>query len=50
MGHDLIMNGIEPGEDFTEILEYAHKLRLAGIPKEEALKQTLKYAEKIREK
>ena len=49
MGHDLIEAGLEPGEDFSEILAYAHKLRLAGIPKEEALKQVLKYAEQIRE-
>ncbi len=48
MGHDLMANGLEPGEDFSEILAYAHKLRLAGIPKEEALKQTLRYASKLR--
>lgn len=48
MGHDLILSGLEPGEDFSEILEYAHKLRLAGIPKEEALKQTIRYAEELR--
>lgn len=48
MGRDLIDSGLEPGEDFTEILEYAHKLRLAGIEKESALKQTLSYARKIR--
>lgn len=47
-GRDLILNGVEPDDDFTEILEYAHKLRLAGIPKEEALKQTLRYAEQLR--
>jgi tRNA nucleotidyltransferase (CCA-adding enzyme) len=50
MGRDLIAAGLEPGEDFTEILEYAHKLRLAGIEKESALKQTLSYARKLREK
>ena len=50
MGRDLIAAGLEPGEDFTEILEYAHKLRLAGIEKESALKQTLAYARKLREK
>lgn len=48
MGRDLIENGLEPGEDFTEILAYAHKLRLAGIGKQEALKQTLKYGRKLR--
>lgn len=50
MGRDLIDAGIEPGDDFTEILNYAHKLRLAGIEKESALKQTLSYARKLRKK
>ena len=49
-GHDLILAGLEPGEDFKDILEYAHKLRLAGIEKENALKQTLAYAEKKRKR
>ncbi len=40
-GKDLIDAGLEPDESFTQILEYAHKLRLAGIEKESALKQTL---------
>ncbi len=48
MGRDLIENGLEPGEDFTEILAYAHKLRLAGIEKQEALKQTLQYGRRLR--
>lgn len=48
MGRDLIAAGLEPGEDFSEILEYAHKLRLAGIEKKSALKQTLSYACKLR--
>ena len=47
-GRDLIEAGIEPGEDFSEILAYAHKLRLAGIAKDPALKQTLAYARKLR--
>lgn len=46
-GKDLIDNGIEPRENFKEILDYAHKLRLAGIPKDSALKQTLSYAAKL---
>jgi len=50
MGRDLIEAGITPGEDFTEILAYAHKLRLAGIEKESALKQVLSYARKLRKK
>ena len=48
MGRDLIEAGLEPGEDFGEILQHAHKLRLAGIEKGSALKQTLSYARKLR--
>lgn len=47
MGRDLIEAGLTPGRDFTEILAYAHKLRLAGIPKDSALKQTLSFARKL---
>lgn len=47
MGRDLMEAGLKPGAEFTEILQYAHKLRLAGIPKESALKQILAYARKI---
>lgn len=47
MGRDLIEAGLQPGEYFTEILEYAHKLRLAGIEKELAMKQVLAYARKF---
>ena len=49
MGRDLIEAGLQPGVEFTEILKYAHKLRLAGIPKDSALKQTLAYARKLHE-
>lgn len=45
-GQDLIDAGLSPGEDFKEILAYAHKLRLAGVPKDVALKQVLAYARK----
>lgn len=48
MGRDLIEAGLEPGEDFGEILAYAHKLRLAGIEKDSAMKQVLTYARKAR--
>ncbi len=48
MGKDLIAAGLTPGKEFTEVLVYAHKLRLAGVPKENALKQTLAYAHKLR--
>lgn len=42
-GADLISQGLRPGTEFSELLSYAHKLRLAGIDKESALKQTLAY-------
>lgn len=48
MGKDLIAAGLQPGKDFSEILAYAHKLRLAGVDKDSALKQTLSYARKLR--
>ena len=47
-GKDLIEAGLTPDESFTEILAYAHKLRLAGIDKDSALKQTLAYARKLK--
>ena len=47
-GEDLIRAGLKPDERFSEILAYAHKLRLAGIDKESALKQTLAYARKLK--
>ncbi|MBR2806585.1 MAG: tRNA nucleotidyltransferase [Oscillospiraceae bacterium] len=47
-GQDLVAAGIEPGTDFKEILEYAHKLRLADVDKGSALKQTVAYAQKLR--
>ena len=50
MGKDLIDSGLEPGEDFSDILDFAHKLRLAGIDKTSALKQTLAYAKQLRKK
>ncbi|MDO4460389.1 MAG: HD domain-containing protein [Clostridia bacterium] len=46
-GDDLISNGIVPNEYFSEILAYAHKLRLSGIGKEAALKDTLAYSRKF---
>ena len=49
-GADLAEAGFEPGPDYSEILEYAHKLRLAGINRDAALKQTLAYARKLRHK
>ena len=49
-GKDLIDSGLEPDDDFTEILSFSHKLRLAGIEKDSALKQTIAYARKLRGK
>ena len=48
MGRDLVTAGLKPCDDFSEILAYAHKLRLAGIEKENALKQVIAYAKKLR--
>ena len=42
-GKDLIDAGLLPGENFSDILAYAHKLRLSGAEKEKALKQCLAY-------
>lgn len=49
-GKDLMDAGLTPNADFSEILGYAHKLRLAGIEKNNALKQTLAYARKLQSK
>ncbi|MBQ1482424.1 MAG: HD domain-containing protein [Erysipelotrichaceae bacterium] len=46
-GSDLIEAGLKPDEKFSQILDYAHKLRLAGVNKDAALKQTLAYAKKL---
>ncbi len=46
MGQDLIAAGLAPCKQFSEYLEYAHKLRLAGVEKESALRQTLAFARK----
>ncbi len=47
-GKDLIEAGLKPDKSFSEILAYAHKLRLAGVNKEDALKQTLAFARKCK--
>lgn len=49
-GKDLIEAGLVPDKSFSEILAYAHKLRLAGVSKESALKQTLAFARKVNKK
>ncbi len=42
-GQDLIEAGINPGKKFSELLKFAHKLRLSGVSKKEALPQILKF-------
>jgi len=49
MGSDLVKAGLKPSPKFHEILEYAHKLRLARVNKDDALRQTLAYARKLQE-
>ncbi len=46
-GQDLIDAGLVPDSGFREILEYAHKLRLACVDRDSALKQTLAYASRL---
>lgn len=46
-GKDLIEAGLTPGKSFSQLLSFAHKLRLAGVSKDEALKQTLAMARKL---
>ncbi len=46
MGRDLVAAGMKPDKNFSKVLSFAHKLRLAGIEKEKALIQTLAYAKK----
>ncbi len=46
--YDLLQNGINKDEYFSEILNFAHKLRLAGIEKHSSLRQTLSYAYKLK--
>jgi tRNA nucleotidyltransferase (CCA-adding enzyme) len=46
-GKDLLDAGIKEGKNYRELLNYAHKLRLAGIKKEDALKQTISYSEEL---
>ena len=46
-GADLVSLGITPGKNFREILNFTHKLRLAGIEKETALKEAVSYSKKL---
>lgn len=38
-GKDLIEMGLNEGEAFSEILQFAHKMRIAGVKKENVIKQ-----------
>ena len=42
-GKDLLAAGVPEGEQLKSMLEYAHKLRLAGVDKDSALMQTLRF-------
>lgn len=46
-GKDLMDAGLQPDARFSELLAYAHKLRLSEVSKEQVLKQTLAYAKKL---
>lgn len=47
-GQDLINAGMSPGKEFSELLSFAHKMRLAGVMKETALSIVLAEARKNR--
>ena len=47
-GDDLIKAGLEADESFSDVLAFAHKLRLAGLDLNDALKQCLAYARKLK--
>lgn len=47
-GKDLINAGLLPDKNFSEILSYAHKLRLAGVDRESAFKQTESFSRKLK--
>ncbi len=45
-GQDLINAGMSPGKEFSELLSFAHKMRLAGVMKETALSMIMAEARK----
>lgn len=49
-GIDLVNAGLTPDKSFSDILAYAHKMRLAGVDKTTALKSCLSYAGATRKK
>ncbi len=46
-GSDLIAAGIRPNAQFSELLEYAHKLRLANVAKADAMPQVMSFARQL---
>lgn len=46
-GQDLVNAGLKPGSYFSELMELAHKLRLAGVNKDDSLRQVLAIARKF---
>ena len=46
MGRDLVAAGVRPSARFSEYLDFAHRLQLAGVEKKSALCQTLAMARK----
>lgn len=49
-GKDLIEAGLSPDESFSDILAYAHKLRLSGVDKMVSLKQCIAYSKELKSK
>lgn len=49
-GRDLIELGVAPGPAMGEVLDYGHKLRLAGLGKDEQLRQCMGYWRRLRSK
>lgn len=47
-GQDLVDSGLTPGPHFSELLGFAHKLRLAGVDKDSTLRQVLVLSRKFK--
>lgn len=47
-GKDLIRSGLTPDKNFSKLLQFANKNRLAGVSKETTLKQTLAYYKELK--
>lgn len=46
LGRDLIEHGLKPGKNFSQYLDFGHKLHLSGVSKEDAIKHILAIANK----